>query len=95
MITTAMALITYAYTLHVYLAIAMTALVAIVALLRAYGPSAITVADQFGSFWERVYGIVTAIIPQTATAWGVVSIVAAFALLGAGAYHTLRSRSVS
>ncbi|HUO10286.1 MAG TPA: hypothetical protein VM008_18410 [Phycisphaerae bacterium] len=94
-LTTGMSLLTAAYCLHINAAAITAVLFSIIALLRHYGPSPSTVIDQLSSFYTSVYNLLADLVPKSATTWGILSIVAAFALLGLGAIRTLRRTPVS
>ena len=83
------AILTVAYCIHLHLAVYAACVIAMIALVHRFGPSPSTVADQLSVGFSKFYNFLTQLMPHTATTWGIVSITAAFALLGIGAYHSL------
>ncbi|MGN6367415.1 MAG: hypothetical protein ACTHN5_04050 [Phycisphaerae bacterium] len=84
------AMVTVAYCIHLHFAVYVACCIALVGLARRFGPSPATVADQLSAFFSTLYNLCTRLIPHTATTWGILSITAAFGLLGIGAYRSLR-----
>lgn len=89
-ITTALAIITYSYCLSIEFTLVTVTFLSLAALLYHFGPSPKTVGEGVSSLFEKLYNAVSMLVPRTVTAWGILSIVSAFLLLGLGAYKTLR-----